>query len=138
MREENPYIGTFLLVSYVFVVFILLSSTFFSIVDAAYDEAVTTSDDESELIELYEDFALVYSFIMQLFCCPCRQLEICCRRSIGNTCRKIRKGKRRSSKIRSSKKTEHSRSDRGDGNVNDGPKTKTSAKTSSIFPSLMK
>ena len=137
IREESSYFGTFLLISYVFVVFILISSTFFSIVDAAYDEAIVTADDEDELIDLHEDFVHVWGIALRALCFPCRKVEVCCQQSIGNCCRKLRRGKgrKRSRKVRSSNK----RKEPDDGNGEDEQeKREAGPRSSSIFPSLMK
>lgn len=89
--DESWQIGITLYISYIAIVVIILGTTFFSVVDAAYHHAKGKKEFGSDIDFLSEDFADTF-YILTICCtCPCRKLEKCCQASVGKKLRQIRK-----------------------------------------------
>ena len=89
--DESWQIGISLYISYIVLVIIILGTTFFSVVDAAYHHAKGKKEFGDDIDFLSEDFADTF-YILTICCtCPCRKLEKCCQASVGKVLRKVRK-----------------------------------------------
>ena len=91
MYDEGGQVGISLYVSYIMIVVIILGTTFFSIVDAAYHHAKGKKEFGDAIDYLSEDFADTFKILGMCCFCPCRKLEICCQNTIGKRLRKLRK-----------------------------------------------
>ena len=91
MYDEGGQVGISLYVSYIMIVVIILGTTFFSIVDAAYHHAKGKKEFGDAIDYLGEDFADTFKILGMCCFCPCRKLENCCQTTVGKRLRKLRK-----------------------------------------------
>ena len=88
MNTTRPFVGTFLCISYVAVAFVTLTAIFFSVADAAYDDAMRDLDEDEEF---NEDIFIVCVRVFECLLCPCKKIEDLCQATCGKCLRKLSK-----------------------------------------------